>query len=187
MVASRAARIFAFASAFTLSAGVGAAPRPAEPLPDVVGVDVNGQQQRLRSLVRGPTLVVAITDRGAEGRMRAWFEAAERRIAPEAQRVSVVSIGVPFFVSDGLARSKAREHVPPRWREQTLMDVDHRMAQALGLAQDGLPWAFAVDEDGNVLAAVHAYAEDPASEVVWDALLRAGVSGPAASGGPPGP
>jgi len=192
MSASSAARVAAVsivAGSLALSSGAGAAPRPPEPIPDVVGVDLNGQQRRLRELVRGPTLLVAITERRAESRMRAWFEAADRLLAPGAGRVSIVSIGVPFFVSEGFARSQARAHVPPQWRDETLLDVDHGLARALGLTEDSLPWVFAVGPDGRVLAAVHAYAEDPASEAIWRALGRAGagLSDPAASAAPPGP
>ncbi|MGC4122758.1 MAG: hypothetical protein QM765_50935 [Myxococcales bacterium] len=167
----------ALAVATSLTSFARAAPRPAEPLPDLVGIDVNGRSQRLRELVRGPTLVIAITDRGAEGRMRDWFEAADRWLPSGTQRVSVVSIGVPFFVSDGFARAKAREHVPPQWREETLLDTDRRMARELGLTEDTLPWAFAVGADGQVIASAHAYVEDPAADAVFRALAPAGISG----------
>jgi hypothetical protein len=146
-----------------------AAPRVGSGLPSLVAGDVTGQPQHLRELIRGPTLLVAITDRDAGDAMRAWFDAADAR-APRANRVALISIGTPFFVSDGYARSRARERVPRSQWHASLLDTDHSMAQQLGLQEDERPYAFAVSGDGRVLAVVHGRPEGPRARQLWSAL-----------------
>ncbi|MBI5546928.1 MAG: hypothetical protein HY901_23850 [Deltaproteobacteria bacterium] len=147
-------------------------------LPDVESKDVSGAPRRLSDLVSGkePVLVVAITERGAAGRMRAWFDVADTR-APLVRRVSIVSIGKPFFVTDDLARSKARQQVPPAHWHATLFDSDHRMARALGLGEGDEAWAFAVDDGGKVLAFHRGSPFEPSAEEVWRALQPPGAAG----------
>ena len=147
-----------------------AVPAPGEQLPRILALDVNGTEHRLRDLLGpGPTLLVAITDRDAGDAMQAWFDEADRR-APKAQRLSVISVGVPFFVSDDYARAKAREKVPEKWRSRSLFDSEKGMAKALGLGSDEKPWAFVVDPGGKVLARAHGAPDDPAAAAIWDAL-----------------
>jgi hypothetical protein len=153
-----------------LAAGRGAAaPEPGATLPSLTAADVTGQPQRLEDLIRGKTLLVAITDRGAGEGMRAWFAAADAR-APAVNRVSIISVGVPFFVSDGYARSKAREQVPRPWWHASLFDKDRVMAEKLELDEDDHPYAFAVTGDGQVLAVVHGTPSAPEAGRIWSAL-----------------
>ncbi len=149
-----------------------AAPQPGGELPSLNARDVTGERHELADLLHGSTLLVAITDRHAGDAMRAWFEAARTR-APAANEVSIISIGKPFFVSDGYARSRAREQVPRRWWHASLFDSDHSMAEKLELDQDTVPYAFAVGPDGRVLAEVHGTATSPEAQQIWQALGRA--------------
>lgn len=161
------------ALASLLLAGRGAAaPEVGATLPPVEARDVTGQPRRLQELIRGPTLLVAITERDSGDALQAWFDAADRR-APRANRVSIISIGVPFFVGDEYARGQARERVPAAWRHASLFDKDHAMARALGLREDGLPYAFAVSGDARILAVAHGRPGDPDAERVWTALDEA--------------
>ena len=153
-----------------LATAVLAAPAVGERLPDVRAKDVDGAERHLLELLHeGPTLGVAITDRGAADKMRAWFDASDERV-PGVNRVSVVSIGVPFFVSDDYARSKAREQVPERWRGKSLFDSDGTLAKELGLGKGETPWVFVVDAQGRIEARVHGTPDDPAAEAIWKAL-----------------
>ncbi len=143
-------------------------------LPALRASDVTGAEHRLEDLIHGPTLLVAITDRDGGDAMRAWFGAADAR-APRANRVSIISIGKPFFVSDAYARSKAREEVPrPAWHS-SLMDTDHGLAKTLGLDEGAVPYAFAIDGDGRVLAVVHGAVNDPRADQIWTALRGGAV------------
>jgi hypothetical protein len=163
-----------------LAAGKGPAPEAGAPLPSLTATDVTGQAQRLRDLIEGPTLVVAITDRHAGDRMRAWFQEAEVRV-PGVNQVSIISVGIPFFVSDSYARSRAREHVPRRWWHASLFDSDRSVAGKLGLPEDELPYAFAVDGGGRVLAVAHGRPDDRAAQRVWGALKELEAGRPLAS------
>ena len=114
---------------------------------------------------------MAIANRDAGDAMRTWFTAAAAR-APQTNQVSIISIGKPFFVSDTYARSRAREQVPRAYWHASLFDTDHSMAKKLGLAEDALPYAFALSEDGRVLASVRGKPDSPEAERVWTALNR---------------
>lgn len=160
---------FAALAALLAAARDPAAPQASAALPPIVAEDVTGQRWSLQDLVRGPTLLVAITDRHAGEAMKAWFDAADAR-APRANRVSIISIGKPLFVSDDYARSRAREQVPRRWWHASLFDSDHSMAEKLGLHEDESPYAFAVSGDGRVLAEVHGAPGAPQAQRLWSAL-----------------
>ena len=148
-----------------------AAPQAGEALPSLTAADVTGQSRRLSDLVHGPTLLVAIANRDAGEAMRAWFRTAAAR-APRANQVSIISIGAPFFVSDAYARSRAREQVPRAYWHASLFDTDRAMAKKLGLRDDEAPYAFAVAEDGRVLASVRGKPDSPEAEQLWTALDR---------------
>jgi len=148
-----------------------AAPEAGATLPSLTARDVLGQSHRLEDLIRGPTLLVAITDRNAGDAMQAWFDAANTR-APQANRVSIISVETPFFIGDEYGRSKARERVPGPFRHASLFDKNHAMARALDLHDDHLPYAFAVSGDDHVLAVVHGMPGDPGAKRLWAALER---------------
>ncbi len=147
-----------------------AAPAVGERLPDLKAKDVTGEERRLHALLGGrPTLLVAITDRDAADAMQAWFDAADTE-APQANRVSIVSLDLPFFVSDDYARSKAREKVPKAWRSRSLFDSDGKMSEKLKLGGGEKPWAFAVGPDGEVLARVHGGVKSEQASEIWSKL-----------------
>ncbi len=145
------------------------APEAGVALPSLRASDVTGAPHQLEDLIDGPTLLVAITDRDGGDAMRAWFGAADAR-APHVNRVAIISIGKPFFVSDAYARSKARQEVPRRAWHASLMDTDHALARTLGLEGGATPYAFAIDGGGRVLAVVHGSVDDPRADQVWSAL-----------------
>src|SRR3990172_9572031 len=104
--------------------------------------------------------------------MGAWFDAAAARAPGSVARVSVISLGLPFFVSQGAAQRKARGEVPQQFWHASLLDTHHQMAERLGLALDGTPYAFAVAGDGRILAAVHGPTGSPEAEAIWQALSK---------------
>lgn len=160
-------------SILLLSTGsASAVPAAGQTIPGIEGPDVTGQTRALRELVSsGPTLLVTITDRHSVEEMRAWFDAADE-FAPEANRVSVTSLKLPFFVSPDRARSAARDQIPPQWWPESLLDTNGHMGKELGVAGGRDPWAFAVDGDGRVLAAVHGRADTPQANQIWRALAQ---------------
>lgn len=147
----------------------GGAPAVGGVLPDVEARDVTGKSTRLGSLLEDRTIVVAITDRHGDDAMRAWFERADE-VAPGAGAVSIVSLDLPFYVSDGTARSKARQQVPREEWSHSLLDKDGKLAKQLGLPEGRTPLVLVVDSGGKVLARYHGKAGDPGAAAVWDAL-----------------
>lgn len=149
-----------------------AAPETGQKVPDITVQDVTGEPQRLRALIEGGerTLLVAIMDRDAEPKMRAWFEAADEKAPATIQRISVLALDLPFFVSDDYARSTARDKVPKRYWHETLMGTDGKLARLLGLGAGETPWVFVIDGEGKVLARLHGNVKDPKAREIWDAL-----------------
>lgn len=148
------------------------APAPGQPFPDVTGLVVTGEERTLASLLQGErTLLVAITDRDAADGMRAWFDAADAR-APGINRVSIISIELPGWISDGYALDQAKGRVPERWWEQTLFDTDQALAERLGLIVEDPeePWAFVLDARGRVVARVRGGVDAPRADRVLKAL-----------------
>ena len=146
-------------------------PKAGETLPSINAHDVTDANQELPALLanRERTLLVAITDRGGGDAMRAWFKKADQ-LAPASNRVSILSLDLPFFVSDNYARNKARQEVPERWWSQTLMDTDQKLAKALDLQDSKTPYEFVLDASGKVLASIHANVNGPGGEAIWQAL-----------------
>ncbi|MBI2395873.1 MAG: hypothetical protein HYV09_40290 [Deltaproteobacteria bacterium] len=146
-----------------------AAPKPAEPFPLFIARDVAGQKQSTATFRGAPTLVLAITDRGAGDAMRAWFEGAQKR-APTVRLKGLISIDVPSFVSDDFVRARARETIPKtRWHDN-LLDTHLGIAQVLSLPESDVPWAFVLDAQGRIVAAAHAKADAQAASAVWKSL-----------------
>ncbi len=137
--------------------------------PVVMGHDVQGEP-RSTDLRGEPSLVVIITDRGAVGHARAWWNAAETRLPHGVQRLSIASIGVPFFVSTDLARREARKNVPREHWHDTLLDTHHDLARELGLEPSNLPWVFVLDPSGRIVALVHTHVDSPDAARIWDEL-----------------
>lgn len=146
-----------------------AAPKTGELFPSFIALDVTGQKQSTARFRGTTTLIVAITERGAGDAMRAWFLGARER-NPKAHQVGIISISVPFFVSDSYARSKAREKIPQQYWHDNLFDSNQQMARFLGLPESGIPWVFVLDAQGRIVAQTHALAETNGATPVWKAL-----------------
>src|SRR5262249_29612028 len=116
-----------------------------------------------------PTLVVAIADRDAGDGEQGWWDAADRTV-PGVQKLSIISLSLPFFVGDSYARNKAKERIPKQYWSVNLMDTDGKMAKELGLPDDKLPTVFALDPEGRVAAAFHGKVSDPGADAIWRAL-----------------
>jgi hypothetical protein len=153
---------------FLWSESAGALPNPGERFPSINAQDLTGQSHSTDELVSRRTLLIAISDRSASKAMRAWYSMADSRVPASVARESLISLHLPFFVSIDTARSKARREVPQQYWHATLLDRGDIAAQ-LGLDQK-VPYVFALDEHGRVLAAVHGPVDSPAAENVWRAL-----------------
>jgi hypothetical protein len=101
--------------------------------------------------------------------MQAWYTAADSRMPASVGRESLLSLGLPFFVSMGQARDKARRQVPRQYWQATLLDRGD-MAKQLGLDDAQVPYVFVLDERGVVVAAVHATVDSPQATDIWNSF-----------------
>ncbi len=161
------------AGALLLAPGAEALPRPGEALPAFSAKDLNGTERKSRELLGQRTLVVAMTDRNGGDAMQRWFDAADARLGKgRYQSTALISLRLPFFISHGAARSRAKEKVPREFWEETWLDRDGRMAKALALPDSREPFVFVVDEQGRVLASVHGPADAPEAGRIWSAFSK---------------
>lgn len=154
-----------------LSLPVWAQPHAGDEWPAISSRDLRDQPHSSAEWRGRRTLVVVITDKDAGDEMRRWFDAANERLPPEVRRASILSLKLPFFASAGMARSKARDQVPEQFWGETWLDRNGAMAKSLGLDESRVPYVFVLDEQGRVLASVHATTTNPgATEVIWSSL-----------------
>jgi hypothetical protein len=156
--------------ALLAATAAGAMPRPGELLPDFPAKDLLDRKHQSRELKGRPTLLVVITDKDGGDEMKRWFDTAGTRVPSSVHRASILSLKLPFFVSTGTVRGKAREQVPRNFWADTWLDKDGDMAKALGLATSRTPYAFALDADGRVVAAVHGTVDAPEAQALFKAL-----------------
>jgi hypothetical protein len=167
---SRWSRTMLLAGALALPGQAANGPTAGSPLPSFSAKDLLGQEHSSRQFSGQRTLIVAITDKNAGHPMRRWFEAADVRLPATVQRASLVSLQLPFVVSLGTARRYARQHVPQRYWESTLLDRDGAMAEALGLPFSEQPYVFSVDEHGRIVAVVHGPPDSPDAGLIWSSF-----------------
>jgi hypothetical protein len=172
MTPTRAFAAALAAATLLLAQSALATPRPGEQFPVFAGRDVVGQPHSSREFAGHRTLVVVITDRGAADAMRAWNTTAATRLPPGTRLKALVSLHLPPIATDGMVRVRARMDTPREYWGDTLIDGNGQMAHALGLPRSDVPYAFALDPHGRVLAAAHARVDAPEAHVIWQALHR---------------
>jgi hypothetical protein len=149
-----------------------ALPEKGQPLPEFAAKDLTARPHESEELKGAPTLMVVITDKDAGDRMRGWFAAADQHLEGSVRRQSLITLKLPFFVSEGTARGKAKGQVPKDYWQSTWMDKNGGMAKALGLSSSDTPYVLALDAEGRVVASVHANADSPEARAIWSALRR---------------
>lgn len=155
-----------------MAPGAFALPERGQPLPAFSARDLTSGPHQSHELKGCPTLMVIITDKDAGDRMRGWFDAADQHLADSVHRQSLITLKLPFFVSEGTVRGKAKNQVPRAYWRDTWLDKNGGMAQALDLAPSDTPYVLALDAEGRVVASVHADVDSPEARTIWSALRR---------------
>ncbi|QSQ13758.1 hypothetical protein [Myxococcus landrumensis] len=168
----RAARACCLLTCLLVATVASSAPRPGEVLPGFSAQDLLGRTHQSQEWLGRRTLLVVLTDKDGGEQMRHWFETAATRVPTSVHRASLLSLRLPFFVSLGTARAHAKKDVPGDAWEDTWLDKNGGMARALELSSDPLPYAFALDERGKVLAAVHGRADSAEGLALLDLLAK---------------
>jgi len=178
----RSARVL-WVAAFLLTAVASAdtpVPLPLEgrALPHFTGKDLFGQTFESSDLRGKRALILAMTSRGASDQMHTWVVAARERLGQEFPRKAVISLKVPFIVSERMIRAEARKRVPQYDWDDTFIEKNGEMAQALNLPKDDFVSALVVDERGVVVAVARGPADSESAAQVWNAAgAAAGVGG----------
>jgi hypothetical protein len=159
--------------ALVLPGSVMALPSAGETVPSFVAKDLLGQDHASREWQGRRVLLVVITDQHAGDEMRRWFDTAATRIPEDIHRASIISLGLPFYVSTGMVRGRAKAQVPRQFWSDTWLDKDAKMTRVLGLATSRQPYVLALDEKGQVLASMHGTLESPDAPAIWEALSNA--------------
>ncbi|EPX58970.1 hypothetical protein D187_003347 [Cystobacter fuscus DSM 2262] len=140
-------------------------------LPFFVGTDLTGTQRRSSELTRQPSVVIAATSRAASGEAHSWARALIERYGNNIPLVTLIAIDLPFFISDDLARGKAREKIPHEYWEQTWLGGEGDIQRALQLEPDSeVPYVFTLDSQGRISAAVHGPVGAPESSRIWQEI-----------------
>lgn len=148
----------------------GAAPRPGDALPEFSGEDLRGKPHESQELVGRRTLLVVLTDKDGGDAMQQWFDTAATQVPGSVHRASILTFKLPFFVSEDSARERARKKVPKGAWTDTWLDKNGAMGKTLSLSSSPMPYAFALDERGRVLATVHGEVDSPDGQALLKKL-----------------
>jgi len=144
-------------------------PRIGERLPPLEIGDLLGHPHTTAELAGRPTLVLAMTQVDAEEAMRAWGRAADARLPTGTRRVALVILELAFFIPQDIARAKARPRTPINLWVDTWFDA-HRDPGDAALLKSDLPYVFALDQEGRIVAEAHALVTDASAEAIWAAF-----------------
>lgn len=164
--------VSALAGVLLTAPGAFALPSQGQSLPEFSAHDLTNGKHASDELKGRPTLLVVITDKDAGDPMRGWFDAADQHVPDSVHRQSLIALKLPFFVSEGAARGKAKNQVPREFWKDTWLDKNGGMAKALGLSSSDTPYVLALDAEGRVVASVHATVDSPEARAIWSALRR---------------
>ncbi|WP_126936249.1 MULTISPECIES: hypothetical protein [Corallococcus] len=162
--------VSALAGVLLTAPGAFALPSQGQSLPEFSARDLTNGKHASEELKGRPTLLVVITNKDAGAQMRGWFDAADQHVSDSVHRQSLLALKLPFFVSEGTARGKAKGQVPQSYWQDTWLDKNGDMAKALGLSPSETPYVLALDAEGRVLASVHATADSQEARTIWSAL-----------------
>ena len=150
-------------------------PRPGAATPTFSAEDLNGRSRSSRELTQRPTVVVVCTSADASRAADAWLQQAHAHAHGQVRVITVVALRLPFFVSQGMVRGRARPQVHGQEWGNTWIDIHGDVQRALGVADgSATPYVFSVDASGHVVASVHANVNHPSASAVLASIETAG-------------
>lgn len=125
---------FAGACAALVAAGALAANGNASPIPRFDATVLTGGTVSSEQLHGQPTILIVTPSRSAGPETRRWVAALHRNIDPNAVRVrDVLSIDLPFFISESYALERARATIPEKYHDQTWLLTEPVLSKALDI------------------------------------------------------
>jgi hypothetical protein len=122
-------------------------------------------------LLGQPTLLIITPSKAAADSTKAWTNALEKALEGKKLRIrAVLTINLPFFMSEADAVASAREVVPERYYDQTWILDSQIMEEALDIPTESKRAAVLIlDASGSIIARVHG----PLTDVRLEVIVRA--------------
>ena len=113
-------------------------------------------------LLGQPTLLIITPSKAAADSTKAWTNALEKALEAKKLRIrAVLTIDLPFFMSEADAVGRAREVVPERYYDQTWILDSQIMEEALDIPTESkLAVVLILDASGSIIARVHGQLTD---------------------------
>jgi hypothetical protein len=124
------------------------------------------------ALLGQPTLLIITPSKAAADSTKAWTNALEKALEGKKLRIrAVLTIDLPFFMSEADAVSSAREVVPERYYDQTWILNSQIMEKALDIPTESKRAAVLIlDASGSIISRVHGQLTDVRLEVIVHAV-----------------
>jgi len=113
-------------------------------------------------LLGQPTLLIITPSKAAADSTKAWTNALEKAMEGKKLRIrAVLTINLPFFMSEADAVGSAREVVPERYYDRTWILDSQIMEEALDISTESkLAVILILDASGTIIARVHGQLTD---------------------------
>jgi hypothetical protein len=123
-------------------------------------------------LLGQPTLLIITPSKAAADSTKAWTNALEKALESKKLRIrSVLTIDLPFFMSEADAIASARKVVPERYYDQTWILDSQIMEKALDIPTGSkLAAVLILDASGSIIARVHGQLTDLRLAVITRAV-----------------
>ncbi len=123
-------------------------------------------------LLGQPTLLIITPSKAAADSTKAWTNALEKALEGKKLLVrAVLTINLPFFMSEADAVASARKTVPERYYDQTWILDSQLMEEALDIPTESkLAVVLILDASGSIIARVHGQLTDVRLNVIVRAV-----------------
>lgn len=157
-----------------LSASIAAAAGAQGSLPEFDATSLTGERVTERALIGQPTILVVTPSRDAAADTKAWGKALRKNVDASRVRVrDVLSIDLPFFMSERDALGRARDRIPKRYHDQTWLLGEPVLERALNVPRNSeYAYVFVLDEHGRIVSQTHGKATEHRIDRIVSAIER---------------
>lgn len=141
-------------------------------LPEFTATALTGGQVRAQQLLGQPTVLIVTPSKQAAESTKQWAKALRDDIDTDAVRVrDVLSIDLPFFMSEQDAIGRARERIPERYHDQTWLLEEPVLEKALNIPRNSSnTHVLVLDSQGDIVARTHGAPTDRRISRIEDAI-----------------
>lgn len=118
-------------------------------IPEFSAFDLNGSRRTSSDWLKQPAVVLIIPSRKSSVEADRWVQELVPSVA-EDSLLGLIALDLPFFVSEGRARRKARSSIPREAWSRTLLAGTGEVRELLGLQPGPHPYVVIVNERGIV-------------------------------------